>query len=132
MNAKRKLVWFVTTCCMLGLVGLAAAGTTTLSAHLDGVADPRAEGRASLEAGDGQVFLSVMVTNVAATDLASVFVEGEFIGQIDIREDGVGLLEVGAHESDMPRLKPGSTIAVYDATQADVQAPLLLGTFRAK
>jgi hypothetical protein len=71
------------------------------------------------------------VVNVSVTDMAEVVIDGRSVAMMEI-VDGVGAVEVGSTVQDntMPRVHPGSTIALYDARRADLQAPFVFGVFR--
>ncbi len=115
---------------LIGLPTAAFAADGNLSANLDGTRnDEQAMGGAQwFSEGEGRhTTLKVRVAHVSTTELATVYVNGRFVGVIDISR-GAGTLNLDTRDGErrVPIVEQGSTIKVY----GEDDAPILVGTFR--
>ncbi len=114
---------------LIGLPTAAFAADAKFTTHLEGTRnDPRAMGRAAWVSEGRSITLSVQLAHVSSTELATVYVNGRFVGVIDVSA-GAGTLNLDnrkAEDNAIPIIKNGSTIEVY----GDDDTPILVGMFR--
>ncbi len=114
---------------MLGLPGTASAEDIKFRADLVATSvDPLASGHAdwSLDTQNGQRKLSVEVEDVASTTVALAYVNGRFVGVLNI-VNGFADLNLDSQQGDrFPRVTTGSTAQVRRASDG---ALILSGTF---
>ena len=88
--------------------------------------DPNATGQAAYEMRANRSTLSVAVASVVSTTAVDVFVNGNFLGTINLDANGNGELDLNTDNGDMvPSLQDGDEIEVFDA--ADDLTLILLG-----
>jgi hypothetical protein len=110
---------------LLALPQPALAGTTSLTADLEPTdAAPDASGTASFEMDQHHSVFSVAVSYVPA-DTVDVYVNGEFVGSIDLDHTGSGHLVLSSYHVDVPELSEGDYIEIVDDTDGTL---LLDGT----
>jgi hypothetical protein len=114
---------------LVALLGLAAAGYAAevdFTANLFGTRnDPGAGGFIVWHQSTSRETLTVLLWDVTASDGGAVFIDGNYVGYMDL-VDGAGSLRV---DGNLPRVQPGSTVLIVSPDQRP-PLPLLTGTFR--
>jgi hypothetical protein len=127
---KLRVAQLLVVACSLGLALCIAAAETGLQANLFGQrGDQDASGRAYWiadgETGSGQFV--VQVAKVNTSEMLMTFVDGRFVGSVEIDQAGLGSLLIGGAESETQPPRPGSIVELYGAEDGVL---LLAGIFR--
>ncbi len=125
----RKVTGLAAVALVLSLATVAWAANVKYTAELIAQrGDELATGRALWQTRGSTATFTVVVDDVMSTDLATVWVDGRFIGEFDIVDGSGAMIITNQQESAVfPGVQPGSKIVIY---AGDTDRPILYGSFR--